>query len=268
MEVLVSLIIFTVGMTAAFALLINSVRLNSINKNRIIAVNLAQEGLEVVKNIRDTNWLVYSANQRDCWNFSPDTDENGSIEESDACSPDGNGQNNHPIGVLGNGAGNTKIRTYIADFDASNNRWMLLPADEYINTTVSPEIFSPYDGTTLNGAANGSAISPATFDDRTPQLYLTANNRYTHLPASNTVSPFLRVIDICYIDNVAAGESCNTSGLFPTASSSGDPNRARDNRLQITARVYWKETASDSVFKSVVLQTTLTDYLGRNNWTE
>jgi type II secretory pathway pseudopilin PulG len=58
-EVLISLtvIIFAlVGVISLSAISISSIRLN---KSKIIAANLTQEGLEIVKNIRDNNWLNY-----------------------------------------------------------------------------------------------------------------------------------------------------------------------------------------------------------------
>jgi len=55
MEVIVSLFVITVGIVAAIGLLTKSVS-NSINsRNQIIAAQLAQEGVELVRNIRDNN---------------------------------------------------------------------------------------------------------------------------------------------------------------------------------------------------------------------
>ena len=44
------------------------------SKNRIIAINAAREGVEAVRNIRDTNWLKYNSKKRTCWNHLPDID--------------------------------------------------------------------------------------------------------------------------------------------------------------------------------------------------
>ena len=275
-EVLVSILIFTIGMVAAFSLLMNAVRLNSLSKNRIIAVNLARESLEIVKNIRDTNWLVYSANIRECWNFSPDEEDDGDLDASDAtCVPAGSGtnQNNHPIGTI-DSSSLKRVRSFIVDFDPTNSRWMLLPASQYLDTIS--QTFINYDGTTLarsNGdlgidSETGETIDPADFGDREPSLNISTDGRYTHDPngVGTVSSPFLRTINVCYLDNIASGEDCSTSGLFPNDDPGNDP--AEDNRIQLTAKVYWKEKSSDPDYKSVEIETILTDYLNRTNWLE
>lgn len=62
-----------IGITFAGTILANSLIHISSSKDRIIAVNLAREGLEAVRNIRDTNWLKFSGNRRECWNHLPGT---------------------------------------------------------------------------------------------------------------------------------------------------------------------------------------------------
>jgi hypothetical protein len=43
---------------AIYALISSSLRLNDFNKHSIIASNLAREQLELIKNIRDTNYVT------------------------------------------------------------------------------------------------------------------------------------------------------------------------------------------------------------------
>lgn len=71
LEALVSIFIMLVGITGSMTLVFNGIVGLGLAKDRIIATNLAQEGLEVMHNIRDTNWLN-SANP--AWN---DWDGNG-----------------------------------------------------------------------------------------------------------------------------------------------------------------------------------------------
>ncbi|MCP6727001.1 MAG: prepilin-type N-terminal cleavage/methylation domain-containing protein [Patescibacteria group bacterium] len=56
-EVLVALVLLTVGAGGAFSLLSRTVSFTSAVNGRLVATYLAQEGIEVVRNIRDTNWL-------------------------------------------------------------------------------------------------------------------------------------------------------------------------------------------------------------------
>ena len=67
LEVLVGIVILTVVLTGAFAILSRAVRSNINVKNRVIALNIVRDGIEGVRNIRDTNWLKYSGSKRENW---------------------------------------------------------------------------------------------------------------------------------------------------------------------------------------------------------
>jgi len=56
-ETLVAIAIFSVGTAAAVNVVFSSVKLAPKIENRTIASHLAQEGIEIVKNIRDMNWV-------------------------------------------------------------------------------------------------------------------------------------------------------------------------------------------------------------------
>jgi len=55
-ETLVSVLIFGVTLTAIFSLLTNNLKDASLIKDNFIASGLVQEGMEVVRNIRDSDW--------------------------------------------------------------------------------------------------------------------------------------------------------------------------------------------------------------------
>ena len=55
-ELVVAIFIITIGLVAAASLMSYSISAVIIGKSQIIATDLAQEGLEVVRNIRDNNW--------------------------------------------------------------------------------------------------------------------------------------------------------------------------------------------------------------------
>ncbi|MFH1841329.1 MAG: prepilin-type N-terminal cleavage/methylation domain-containing protein [Candidatus Nealsonbacteria bacterium] len=57
-EVIISVFLITTGTLGAFALIQRTVAFTSINSSRLVASYLAQEGVEVVRNIRDVNWLT------------------------------------------------------------------------------------------------------------------------------------------------------------------------------------------------------------------
>jgi type II secretory pathway pseudopilin PulG len=71
LEVIVALLVLTIGSATATSLIVTSIRANQFNKDSLIALNLAQEGLEYMRNLRDTNWIKFSANNKGCWNMKP-----------------------------------------------------------------------------------------------------------------------------------------------------------------------------------------------------
>lgn len=70
-ETIIALSILAIGITIASTVSASSLRNMQSARDRIIAVNLAREGIEAVRNIRDTNWLKFSGNRRECWNHNP-----------------------------------------------------------------------------------------------------------------------------------------------------------------------------------------------------
>ncbi len=57
-EVIVSISIIVIVIVAATNLIVSIIRTNTQNQNTLIAYGLAQEGLEGVRNIRDSDWLI------------------------------------------------------------------------------------------------------------------------------------------------------------------------------------------------------------------
>lgn len=65
-EILIWIFIFTLWMSSIFMLIASSLNTNTYNKNQIIAWNLAREWLDLVRNIRDTNYKTFNP-----WNLIP-----------------------------------------------------------------------------------------------------------------------------------------------------------------------------------------------------
>lgn len=57
-ELLVTVVILGIGMYSILNLMGSLVYANRVNSIEFVALNLAREGVEVVKNIRDSNWLI------------------------------------------------------------------------------------------------------------------------------------------------------------------------------------------------------------------
>lgn len=58
LEAVIAVAIIAVGLSAVLALAGNNLKVSNISAQQVIAVNLAREGVEIVRNIRDSNWLA------------------------------------------------------------------------------------------------------------------------------------------------------------------------------------------------------------------
>ncbi len=70
LEMLIALSVISVGVMAAFTLSTANLNTAKANGQRILAANLAREGVEFIRNVRDTNWLRIEANL-DCHPSTP-----------------------------------------------------------------------------------------------------------------------------------------------------------------------------------------------------
>jgi type II secretory pathway pseudopilin PulG len=58
LETIVVLFIVSVGLLGIVNLTISSLKAQTLNRNTLIAYQLSQEGLELIRNVRDNNWLA------------------------------------------------------------------------------------------------------------------------------------------------------------------------------------------------------------------
>jgi hypothetical protein len=107
-EVLIALTVLVIGALGSLRLLGIAGINNQITKERVIATNLSREGIEAVRNIRDTNWLRFAGERRICWNNLDITACNDVDDDGVADSPIRNSQ------------------PYLAVFNPSTYRWQLV----------------------------------------------------------------------------------------------------------------------------------------------
>lgn len=67
MEVMTAIFILTVGVGAALSLMNQTLATGSVIEQKLIASYLAQEGIEIVRNIRDSTWLEKRVNPGISW---------------------------------------------------------------------------------------------------------------------------------------------------------------------------------------------------------
>jgi len=61
LEVIIAISLLSVGIAGSVALINRTIKAGSVVKTQLIAWHLAQEGMEVVYNIRNTNWIEHAA---------------------------------------------------------------------------------------------------------------------------------------------------------------------------------------------------------------
>jgi prepilin-type N-terminal cleavage/methylation domain-containing protein len=62
-EIITVLFIVSIGMVGVLSLIIQNIQGHNLNKNSLAAYQLAQEGIELIRKVRDTNWnnsVVYN----------------------------------------------------------------------------------------------------------------------------------------------------------------------------------------------------------------
>lgn len=67
-EVMVVLLIITMSIIWTFKIFSVSSKLSTHIKNKIEAIQIAREWIEAFTNIRNTNWILFSADYANCWN--------------------------------------------------------------------------------------------------------------------------------------------------------------------------------------------------------
>lgn len=62
-ELIISIAVFTIGLMASFGLALSNYNTSNDSLDRVVATNLAREGIELIRNVRDSNWLRIEANE-------------------------------------------------------------------------------------------------------------------------------------------------------------------------------------------------------------
>lgn len=72
-ETMSAIFILIMGVTSALGLAIYANSSSTMITKQIIATGLAREGVEAIKNMRDTNWLKQGAIDKNCYNYASST---------------------------------------------------------------------------------------------------------------------------------------------------------------------------------------------------
>ena len=263
-ETIIALSVMAIGITIASTVVLNSFRNMAVAKQRIIAINIAREGIEAMRNIRDTNWLLYSDKRRQCWNHDPG---------AGVC----DGLNPIQPGI------------YVI-YQADDRTWQL----EFADTDRDSDTDDPPDGIEDNDPdsnlvklslvdidlsidsdnADGNDDDDTGNDDDT-DMYNHMDDRLDSPPPFGTLvksTPFSRYIVIEYLENQPDPDTA-PSKIDPPEESINTKTEWEDgsnvpvtrlNRMRITSVVEWIQKGD---LHSVDLETIITDHLGREDLT-
>jgi len=123
LETIVAITVLSMILVSVFSLLTQALSANQDIKNRVIALSHAREGIEGVRNIRDTNWLRFSGDRRGKW-----------LCKDDACSNSLSGTSYHFL--------NYSAPNYTLDdgnSDAMNAAHQITGTDFYRQITLNVE---------------------------------------------------------------------------------------------------------------------------------
>lgn len=257
--------ILGIGVVTISLVMSGNVRNSNVNKNQIIAVNLAREGVEAVRNIRDSNWIKYANNRRLCWNHSfastvpcdnsfqdpiqagqyiiykRETLEDWVLEGiANFITSSGPNDPSEPCFNTDTFYQTTKNTTLICRDTSWGDMAKLYLVD--IDPTTDSDIRLDEDGDT--DPTNDIALNKDIYNHNlTPLSDVLGKNNVVDS------SLFNRIITIEYLSN---NGTIRTSGTPPQG----------ENRMRITSTVDWIE---GGIPRKVELKTHITDYLGRED---
>lgn len=159
-ETIMAIFILTMALTTGLGLTIYAFSNAAVSQNEIVASNLAREGIEVVRMMRDSNWLASDAKGA-AWNLTTCSDIGSRL-----CYPRAY-QKVPPYNNYDLNAGNQR-----AVFDSSSQTWSL------VSNPVNYYLYLQPDGTytsTANGASVFARMINISFNSSAPYTNQNSN---------------------------------------------------------------------------------------------
>lgn len=207
-ETMVAALVLVMGISAAVGLAIYGLRATSSISNQLIAVGLAREGMEAVKNMRDTNWLQLPMSDT-CYDFYLDDYIANCYPEwllgADVAYGQGYGYNINP-----DSGENTYIIRFNSNTDNGQNYWQLIPSTNFGLDFESESSDHGFYTTNIDKA--GTPVGSAT-SNFARAITLQAENSFEPFDKID-LGPRLRVrVDVWWRDR-----NCELTPNPPTAS--------------------------------------------------
>lgn len=126
-ETIVAIVVLTTALASGLALAIYVLGNAGLNKSQIIATNLAREGVEVLRYMRDTNWLEGDS-KGGGWGLQYCADIDANCYPGWLTGPSGSPYNNYDL--LQSAGNNNRWRL---EYDFNNNVWRKLQTNSNYN---------------------------------------------------------------------------------------------------------------------------------------
>jgi len=294
-EVVIAIFVIGITTTASFLMTTSSIRSQIVGQDYSIAISLAREGLEVVRGIRDTNWLRYSGSRRAA-SGDPGRDHwNDGFDGVDTVTPVPNNDYNSEAVGLGNTLTEDENYTIV---EASN---YFVPVWDYNNVDLDLRYvwgLKFIDNNDLDDDGDDPDELYPTTDEylvHTTSTGLYIQNGTGTPPALGESTKFYRVIDIRYqesydqpgtcVPDADGGDGDTLADEDPPGDYDGDGNddddndgttdedgfdgdcklNANDNIVLVRSKVIWLDNQGNQL--NVDLSTTLTDWFRREDHT-
>jgi prepilin-type N-terminal cleavage/methylation domain-containing protein len=176
-EVVIAMAVIVLVVFSATGILMSVIKSNNTNINTLVAYGLAQEGVEAVRNIRDSDWLLGAS-------FS------GTVGKLSS----------KPWGEMLPAAAQSKF--YTLDYNYLGD----LGADPIVNVTAAGlDDFAPWKLTLLDSADSANpAKSDSTRLFKKTYEFSGGETRYTHNLVGSEVTPFHRYVGISAVSDSAS----------------------------------------------------------------
>lgn len=253
-SLMIAVFVVTISVSSVFISQFSTLQSATLSTDYLTATNLAREGLEAVRNIRDSNWLYHSGSKRsldgdaarDNWNNGFD----GTDSYTQYSSYLGNANKNQD-------RSDAVIHYFIPFFDYNTTNiderytWKLQHITE-VGTEQSDTLLANY---MLTNQYLGSLVYYNT-DENYPNIYLQNTNFNSNTTGLDTTK-FHRIVEIRYRESYD-----NDGGCSPSNTANCKLN-AHDNIIDIRSIVAWNDNNNKQQF--VVLKQQLTDWFRRDN---
>lgn len=239
-EVIIAVMILSMTSVASVNLIIFLMQFAELNNNSVIATNLAREGIEIVRNQRDTNWMRWGGSLRESWDngFDGATDIKGEIYAYP-----GDIVPASPTVDL-----NTRYFYFLGDRSAGQSVAGPITLELWKATDSANEIEDILD----ESAAFGT-------NDGLHRLYYNPDQGFVHDTLANEETDFYRVIEVSYYqaDYVTTFPEGATPSSADNMYSTNDANTAK-----VRSIVGYKHNGR---WKYITLETYLTDWYMRDS---